>query len=63
MDNKRLRSQMILCGIDRKILAEHFNVNYYTISNKIDGKTNWTPEEIKNLSQLLNCTTDYLLGK
>jgi len=49
-------------GWSRARLAEQLGISYSTMKNWMQGSTEIPASKVVQMSQLFNCTTDYLLG-
>lgn len=63
MDNKTIKSLIVLHGIDTNILSEKLNINRSTLSLKINGKREFTQSELETMADYFNVTIDYLLER
>ena len=53
---------MTLKGVTQRDAAKHIRVSASTFSNKINGNIRFSAEETASLAELLNVSTDALLG-
>lgn len=61
--NERIREQRRKMRYTQKELADKVNVSSQVISNWERGYTEPSAEDITKLSEVLDCTSDYLLGR
>ncbi|MEK4343261.1 helix-turn-helix domain-containing protein [Brevibacillus sp. FSL L8-0710] len=59
----RIKEARIAAGLSRKELAEKLGVNETTITRYENEKRKPDPETLASLSEKLNVSVDYLLGK
>lgn len=59
---KRLKELRLEKGYNQKYFAERLNITQQTYSDYETGRTNPTPETLKEIAKLLECSIDYLLG-
>ena len=57
-----LKAEMARYGIDSKTMSESLNLNYKTIVNKLNGKTEFTRIEMFNIRRIFfpDMKIDYL---
>lgn len=63
MRKERIKEQRNKMRLTQKQLAEKVSVSPQVISNWERGYTEPSGEDIARLSEVLNCSSDYLLGK
>lgn len=63
MFTKRLKLLRKEAGLTQKDMANFFNISQPSYADWENGKTKPTQEKLPQLADILNTTTDYLLGK
>lgn len=60
---KKIKSLMMLYDMTQSDLAERLNLSYRSTNLKLNGKRQFTHNELISLSELFNCSIDELLER
>lgn len=58
MENRLLKSKMVLHGDNHAELAKYLDIALPTVSNKINGKTDWTQTEMLMIKSRYDLTDE-----
>ncbi len=53
MDTAKLKGRMVIAGYTQKTLSEVLKMNVNTLNRKLNGRSQWTLEEISRLCDAL----------
>ncbi len=59
--NRKIRAYMAQKAWTQKVLANYLEIAQSTLNSKLNEQASWKDEELFKLSQLFNCSVDYLL--